>query len=595
MRNARILTLVLAVLTASALPAAAKEADDKSATKPKQIKLAAINIGGAFPETETQIGLFGELEQSLAKTIARIDRAAEDDDISGLILTLRTPMVGRGKINELRAAIARARKAGTKVYADIQMGMASDYLIACACDEIILPPGGAIVLPGVRAEVMFFKDMLEKIGVKADFLQVGDFKGAAEPYVRSEMSPELRQQFESLIDDLYQQMIENVAADRKLLPEQVRKLVDQGLFTAQAAKEAGLIDRVAYADELKEQIKKENDADKLSVIKKYGKKKMDADFSGFTGMIKLMNLMMGIEPSSGRTYGDKIAVVYALGPIMSGESEQGLFAGSTMGSDTIVKALQTAEKDKKVRAIVLRVDSPGGSALASDQIWRQVALTKKPLIASMGDTAASGGYYISMGAQQIFAEPGTLTGSIGVVGGKMALGGTFNKLGINTQTVARGENSGIFSSDKPFSPAEREALMRLMKDTYQQFTTKAAEGRKMKIEDLEKLAQGKVYTGRQAQQLGLVDKVGTLRDAIMAAKVAAGLNKDKKVNLMILPKPKSFFEQMLGGPEIESRALSSQLRNAVPQLAAPLADIEQLQHLFAEPVNVVLPFRVRIH
>ncbi len=397
-----------------------------------------------------------------------------------------------------------------------------------------------------------------------------------------------------MINDLYEQLVESVASDRKLEPEKVRALVDQGLFTAQAAKEAGLIDRIAYEDELKEQIKKEQKGEKLSVVRKYGEKKMDADFSGFTGMMKLINLMMGIEPSSGRTYGDKIAVVYALGPIMSGESEQGLLGGSSMGADTIVKALRTADEDKKVRAIVLRVDSPGGSALASDQIWRQVVQIKKPVIASMGDTAASGGYYISMGAQQIFAEPATLTGSIGVVGGKMALGGTLNKLGINTQVVSRGQNSGIFSADQPFSPAERKAIMLLMKDTYLQFTTKAAQGRKMDLDKLEELAQGKVYTGRQAQKLGLVDTIGTLRDAIIAAKVAAGLDKDKKVNLMILPKPKSVFEQFFGGPEIESKVVTSQLRKAAPQLVAPLADIEQLQHLFAEPVNLVLPYRVHI-
>ena len=594
MQKLRIFTSTLLIAALCTASAAAKEADEKKSTASKKVTLAAIKIDGAFPETETQIGLFGELEQSLAKTITRIEKAAEDDDIAGVILRLRGPAIGRGKINELRAAIARARKSGTKVYADLQLAMPADYLIASACDQIIMPPGGALVLPGVRAEVMFFKDLLQKIGIEADFIQVGDFKGAAEPYMRSKMSPQLREQFESLIDDMYQQMIERVAADRKLDPDKVRQLVDQGLFTAAAAKEAGLIDRVAYEDQWKEAIQKENEADKLSVIKNYGKKKMDTEFSGFTGMIKLMNLMMGIESSAGRSRGDKIAVVYAVGAIMSGESEQGLFGGSTLGADTIVKALRKANKDSKVKAIVLRVDSPGGSAIASDQIWREIEKIEKPVIASMGDVAASGGYYISMGADQVFAEPATLTGSIGVVGGKMALGGTLGMIGINTETISRGRNSGLFSMAKPFSPAERKVLTRLMQETYQQFTTKAAQGREMELDKLQELAQGKVYTGRQAKELGLVDQLGTLRDAVAAAKQAAGIDKDKKVDLLILPKPKSMFEQLFGGPTIESKAISTQLRKIAPQISAPLANAETLQRLFAEPVNLVLPYHVHI-
>ncbi|NIL96302.1 MAG: signal peptide peptidase SppA [Planctomycetales bacterium] len=583
--------LALAVVGATAI---AEEPDSQKSTVAKKITLASIKIEGPFPETEKQVGLFGELEQSLAKTIARLEKAAEDDDIDGVILRLRGPAVGRGKIHELRSAIFRARERGTKVYADLQMALPADYLIASACDQIVMPPGGALVLTGVRAEVMFFKDLLQKIGVQADFIQVGDFKGAAEPYMRSKMSPQLRQQFESLVEDLYQQMVADVAADRKLDPEQVRKLVDQGLFTATAAKEAGLIDRVAYEDELKTAIREEHEADKLSVIKNYGKKKMDTEFSGFTGMVKLMNLMMGIEPTRSRGRGDKIALVYAVGAIMSGESQQGLFAESTLGADTIVKALRKAAADEKVKAIVLRVDSPGGSAIASDLIWREVKKIDKPVIASMGDVAASGGYYIAMGADQVFAEPATLTGSIGVVGGKLAMGDTLGMIGIHTETISRGRNSGVFSLKKPFSTAEREVITRLMEETYKQFTTKAAQGRQMELAKMQELAQGKVYTGRQAKELGLVDQLGTLSDAVAAAKKAAGIEGDKKVDLLILPKPKSMFEQLFGGPTVESRSISRQLRRLAPQFSAPLASAEMWQRLFAEPVNLVLPYQVQI-
>jgi protease-4 len=583
---------VLASICLIASTGIAKEAPKETAKK--KVTLASLKIAGAFPETDTQIGLFSELEQSLTKTISRIKKAAESDQISGIILRLRGPAIGRGKVNELRAAITRARKSGTKVYADLQMATSADYLIASACDEIVITPTGAVVMPGVRAEMMFYKDLLQKVGIQADFLQVGQFKGAAEPYTRSEMSAELRQQLESVIDDTYEQMIQTIAEDRNIEAAKVRELIDEGLFTPQRAKEVGLVDRIAYEGELKEAIQRQQKADSLTVIRNYGKKKTDTDFSGFTGMIKMMNLMMGIEPSSGISRGDKIAVVYAVGVIMTGESQQGLFSGSTLGSSTIVRALRKAAKDDKVKAIVLRVDSPGGSAVASDLIWREIVQIKKPVIASMGDVAASGGYYISMGADEIYAEPATMTGSIGVVGGKLAMGGTLNKIGINTEVISRGKNSGVFSIDKPFSAGEREVMLRLMRETYKQFTTKAAEGRKMKLAQLEKLAEGKVYTGRQAQSHGLVDKLGTLHDALKAAKKAAGLDENQKVDLMILPKPKSLFEQLFEGPTIESKSIVSGLQRVAPELAAPLAEIELIRHLFAEPVNLVMPFRIQI-
>ena len=222
--------------------------------------------------------------------------------------------------------------------------------------------------------------------------------------------------------------------------------------------------------------------------------------------------------------------------------------------DVTIKAIREAEEDNTVKAIVLRVDSPGGSALASDLIWREVVRAKKPIVASMAGTAASGGYYISMGADKILAEPGTLTGSIGVVGGKFAIEGMLNKLGVNTDIISRGKAAGVFSATEPFTPTERDAWMRLMTDIYDQFTGKAAEGRKMELAKLQELAQGKVYTGRQAAANGLVDKVGTLGDAVIEAKQLAGLKADEKVEILSLPKPKSFLDQLLEGPSIETEA-----------------------------------------
>ena len=312
------------------------------------------------------------------------------------------------------------------------------------------------------------------------------------------------------------------------------------------------------------------------------------------GMMKLFQSMMGEGRSGSGDSAPKIAVVYAVGPIMSGKSQSSLMGGTSMGSTTIVEALQEAAKDETVKAIVLRVDSPGGSALASDLIWRQTQAIDKPIIASMGDVAASGGYYISMGADRIFAEPGTVTGSIGVVGGKLAMKGVYDKLGIDTESISRGENSGIFSTTDKFTESERKVVERMMKVIYDQFTSKAAEGRKMKQEDLEKLAGGQVYTGRVAKRIGLIDEVGTLRDSIQSAKRLAGLDPDKKVELIVLPKPENPFEALLGGNmdaerEAEARVLAS-LTTLAPELRGVLQHALQLRQAMREPVALMMPY-----
>ncbi len=581
----------------------AESSDAKSAAAAKTEKkskkihtLALFALDSDLPEGPSAGGFLGDLAPGLHKIIERIDRAAKDDKIGGIVLRLQNPALGSAKVGELRAAVARARKAGKKVYALVDDITNGDYLLAAACDEIIMPPSGSVTISGVRAEVTFYKDLLDKIGVKADMLQVGDFKGAAEPVTRSEMSPEFRKQFESVIDDLYKQMIDTIAAERKLNRGRVKDLLDRGLFTAAAAKEAGLIDRIAYEDEFRASIKDEAKADEIKLADDYGKQKIDVDFSGFGGMMKLMEMISGGGEAKQKSSGKKIAIVYAVGMIMPGESATGLFE-ATLGSETLIKALRTAEEDDDVAAIVLRVNSPGGSALASDLVWREVTRIKKPIVASMGDMAASGGYYISMGADKVLAEPRTLTGSIGVVGGKMALAGLFNKLGVKTEVISRGKNSGWDSMDRPFTDSEREAWLGIMKDIYQQFTTKAAAGRNMELAQLESLAQGRIYTGRQAVANKLVDQLGTLDEAVAEAKKLAGIDEKEDVERLILPEPKSFFEELLMGPSLEAtarRAIASEVQATAPGLLEVLGDAARLPRLFREPGVTVMPFRVRI-
>jgi protease-4 len=599
-------TLLLAtVLVANGRTTA--KADDSSDSKSKAVQFAVIELDGACPEGPGQAGLFGEIAQDLNRLTERLDQAAKDKKIAGVILEFRSIELGRGKIHELRTAIARVRKAGKKVYADLRSGEAADYVLACGCDEIIMPESGTLAVAGVRAEVTFFKNLFDKLGIKAEILQKGAYKGTGEMFTRSSMSPEFHEDIDSLVDDFYEQLIDTVAADRKLDREKVKQLIDKGVFPANEAKAARLIDRVEYRDQLVEELKKSSNTENVKLVENYGKKKLDEDFSGFNGFMKLMQMLTGGEEQANAGKNPKIAVIYAVGEIVEGKGDAGLFSSDVIGGDTMLKAIRDAENNSKVVAIVLRIDSPGGSALASDLVWRAVVQCKKPVVASMGDVAASGGYYIAMGSKQIIAEPGTITGSIGVVGGKIAIKGLLGKIGVTTDVISRGKNSGWQSSVDPFTPSEREVWSSSMDDMYRQFTTKAAEGRKIDLKHLQNdLAGGRVFTGRVAAQNKLVDRVGTLDDAIAIAKSLGGLKAEEPVDRLNLPKPKTFFESLFGdtgdddarlapgvGAELASR-MQKQLGSQFGPLSHVLGDAEQFGRLLNRPAVLALPYRLEI-
>lgn len=570
---------------------------DKSPAEPKRekVRLALMVIKSSLPETSGQAGMFGETQMDLRETIGRLDKAAKDKTISGIVLDIRSPEIGRGKMEELRAAITRFRATGKKVYAQVESAMPADYMIACACDEIVMPEAGVIMLPGIHSEATFYKGLLAKVGIQADFIHIGAYKGAAEPLTNEKFSDPVRENMTTLIDGLYDDLVTTIVKDRPLSIAQAREVIDTGLITAKCAKEIGLIDRIAYPDALREELEKSYNAKPLVYVKNYGQKEVDTDFSGPMGIFKLMQVMMGGSSSSKESKGKKIAIVYAVGPIVTGKSQSDPFGGEVMGSSTIVEALRTANEDKQVVAVVLRIDSPGGSALASDLIWHETQALDKPLVASMGDVAGSGGYYIAMGADKILASPGTVTGSIGVVGGKMAISGLYEKLGITTETIERGKNSGLFSSSGKFSESQREVVKAMMEDMYQQFTSKAAEGRHMPLEKLQALAGGRVYTGRQAKENGLVDELGTLHDAIADAKQLAGLEKDADVKIEILPKPTNFLESLFGELEAEREVCVGQgLEALAPELTGLARRAYGLRAMFDQPAAFVMPFDLKI-
>lgn len=600
MKHATTLACLCACLLGStAVVSAAAPEPPIQAPKPIRSTWAEIRLKGAYPEGAQSLSLFGASTESLSAGVARLDRAAKDEDISGVILNISSPKVGWGKLHEMRRAIGRIRAGGKRVYAVLDSASSMDYLLATSCDEIVMPESGVVMLLGLRAEVNFYKNLLDWLEIKAEMLHVGEFKSAAEPYTRTEMSPAFRKQMEAILDDYYRQTVDIVAKARGLDEHKVEAAIDSGPHTAQAALELGLIDRVAYSDELTGMISRDSAVLDVRVSKKYAKRKRDTDFSGIGGMMKVMNALMGLDSKPRRSLYPKIAVIHATGTINTGRSTSSLFGGSMLGSETLIKAIRQAAGDSTVKAVVLRVDSPGGSALASDLIWRALEKLDKPFVASMGDTAASGGYYISMGAHTIFAEPGTLTGSIGVVGGKIALKGLFEKVGITTSVISRGQNSGIMSIMDGFTDTERKAMQRMLHEVYDQFTHKAAAGRGMEHEQLEKLARGRVYTGAMALEIGLVDKLGTLEDAIAHATKLADLESEKKVERLILPRPVGPLEMLLGpmGADAQantrtSRALVGALESLSPELANQFQAAEMIRLLSSESRLTIMPFRL---
>jgi protease-4 len=476
-----------------------------------------------------------------------------------------------------------------------------EYLVASSCEVVAMPESGTLMMVGLRAGVTFFKDTLDLVKIKAEVLKVGDYKSAVEPFTRTDLSPANREQIESMLDDhfdndLVKLLIESRPA-RKWSAGEVKKLLDEGPFTAKKAAALGLIDRLDYTDALEAFIEKEVKGEKFQIVRNYGKeKKDDLDMSSPLAILKLLS-----PPKPKESKNPKIAVIYAVGAIETGKGGLSpLSGGESVGSTTMVEAIRQAEKDATVQAIVLRVDSPGGSALASDLIWNELVRCKKPVVASMGDVAASGGYYISMGCRKIYAEPGTLTGSIGVFGLKLITGGLTEWAGMKTVTIQRGQNAGIMTTNRPYTDSERKAMTAVIEDIYDQFTTKAVQGRqkagvKMDREQLLKLAGGRVWTGRQAKERGLVDELGTLDDAIAAAKTMAGIDPTKEMEILQLPKPTSILDKLMDG-DLKSPFGSAKALDEVLQIPGANTVLREIAPLLRDkdPIKAMIPYRIEV-
>ncbi len=489
-----------------------------------------LSVPGGLSERQTNplLTSFVGDGPTVQSVVESLRKAKVDKRVRGIILRPLGPQLLWGKAQEIRDAVFDYRRSGKPIVAFLEYGGTQEYYLASAADKVFLMPGSPLDLVGVASYEMFVRGALDKIGAYPDMLNAGDFKTAANFYTETTMTPAHREMAESLNHDLYEQIIDGIAEGRDLGKAEVRRLVDDGPFLPVDALEAGLVDGLIYADELRRQ----------------------APFDGATWReIADRDYRQISLESVGLNRGRRIGLIYAVGTITSGAGGIDLMGGEVLGSETLVRAIRTARSDDSISAIVLRIDSPGGSAVASDVIWREVMLAKadKPVIASMSDLGASGGYYIAMAADSIVAQPATLTGSIGVVAGKITTGGTYEKVGITIEPVSDGRFAAIYSPVTPFSDDERAKMQEHIDAIYEQFLTKAAEGRGTTRDAMHELAQGRVWTGRQAKVRGLIDELGGLNRAIALAKEQVGIDAEAEVELVIYPRPKSLFELLSGG------------------------------------------------
>ncbi len=521
-----------------------------------------IGLSGSLPELAEPDFLttyvLGRRPLSVHDIWENLRKAKVDARIRCVLIRLGVFDGDWAKASELRDAILDFRRSGKKVTAYIEEAPEFDkeYYVATACDRIILHPLGWLGVNGLGGWVPFFKQGLDKLGIEAEFEHVEQYKTAYNMFTEKGFTEAHRAMLESLEQDIFGDYVRTAATARKMKEEEFRSRLDQGLFQGEQAKQAGLVDDLMYDDELKTLLRdgsRDLERTSLAVYDRVG------------------------AASVGLETGRRIALIYAMGPIVTGE---GFY--ETIGGRTFSRWLRRAREDRSVAAIVIRVDSPGGSSVGSDVIWREVLLAKKekPVVVSMSDLAGSGGYWISMAAHKIVAQPQSLTGSIGVIAGKFSLAGLYEKLGITAEKMTFGRRADMFSSFRPLSPDERQLLKDQILWTYDRFLTKAAEGRNMTRDEVDAIGKGRVWTGRQAKDNRLVDELGGLTMAIGQAKKLAGIPAEEEVALDVWPKSTSLFGAIFGRQEA---AVKWPLPEEMGQLLTTLKALEKQNPLAVMP------------
>ena len=524
--------------------------------------LLKLTIGGDLAEVAPNdvLTYFSGSRTPTVRTIVDTFRKAKADArVNAIYLKstgLSTPFWG--KVQEIREAMIDFRTSGKPVYAYLEYGGDRDYYLASAADKVFLMPSSPLELTGVATYEVFLRGTLDKLGVYPDLRRIGDYKTAANTFTEKGFTPAHREMDIALNRDLYDQIVRGIAEARHRSDAEIRQLLDNGPFLPEAAKQAGLIDAVAYEDQVIGQMREARPEARRDLE---GENYARVDLS-----------------SVGLNRGPRVAVIYAAGAIVSGRNGFDPINGPTVGSETLIDYIRRAKKDSSIRAIILRIDSPGGSAVASDAIWRELMLAKtekadRPIVASMSDLAASGGYYIAMPAEAIVAQPSTLTGSIGIFGGKFVTGGIYEKLGAAIDSTSIGKHAEMNSPVRPYNADEGKKVDEQLRLFYGDFVKRAAESRGKTAEEIDRIAQGRVWTGQQAKAIGLVDALGGLERAVAVAKERAKIAADQDVEMVVYPPRKTLYE--LVSEEFSSSAQASAMKVLASDLSS--AELEILR------------------
>eukprot|EP00186_Timspurckia_oligopyrenoides_P000712 CAMPEP_0182442032 /NCGR_PEP_ID=MMETSP1172-20130603/1015_1 /TAXON_ID=708627 /ORGANISM="Timspurckia oligopyrenoides, Strain CCMP3278" /LENGTH=623 /DNA_ID=CAMNT_0024636709 /DNA_START=158 /DNA_END=2029 /DNA_ORIENTATION=+ len=508
----------------------------------KKNSVLYFTLSGSIPDTASQSPSFNPLSLlsgasnrpiSLSQLTNSLRLAAHDPRISAIYFRIEPLSCGYAKLQEIRRFMDYFKQSGKKIYAYLEIGSEKEFYLASGCNELYMPPEAFFGLRGFRVSGSFLKGVFEKIGIEPQVERIGVYKSAGDQFARKSMSDAQREVLSALLEEQYKHFMKDIVNARKLESENVlEEILNRAPQKAEEYAQAGLISGVKYEDELIESLKKTYN--KNGDVEKPLRSVALAKYARRTTP-KLIGLDRGK---------DVIGIIRANGAIASGQSRRSALSGSeNLGSESLIQLLRAAGRNKSLKAVVLRVDSPGGSALASDVMWREIKKLREkiPVVASMGDVAASGGYYLSMGCDEIVAEELTLTGSIGVVTAKLSLEKLYEKIGFVRENISKGKYAELDVDNRGFSKEEKEYFENGAQKAYLSFTSKAAESRGMELTELQKVAQGRVWTGKQALDVGLVDKLGGIWTAIASAKSRAGIDQEKSVKIVELRAPSGFF------------------------------------------------------
>ncbi len=562
-----------------------------------QSKVGWVEIEGAPLEKPAPFAAFAaDAPKTLREVVQIFESAADRDDLSALVIRLREPTMNTAQVEELGSAIESVKRSGKKVYLFTEIYGPNEILLGAYADEALVQKGGAVSLPGLYMEEMFLADTLSMFGVKADFVQVGKYKGASEPMGRSEPSDAWDQNISGLLDGMYGAMRSIIKKGRGFTDAELDRVMEEAwLMSPEDAVKADLVD--ASLDRLELEGYLERKLGGLEFAFDLGpEEKAAVDMSNPFALMQALT-----EPAARPITRDTLALVHIDGAIVDGESaEGGLFGQTSVGSLTIREALAEIEENDLIRGVVVRIDSPGGSAIASESIWlglRRVA-EQKPVWVSVGSMAASGGYYIAVAGDRIYVNPSSVVGSIGVVGGKYTMGGLYNSIRANVVPRVRGPRAGLFSTVDRWDDRERELIRGRMKETYELFVSRVRQGRKSI--DISETAEGRLFAGRRAVELRMADRVGGLNHAVTDMAASLGL-REGRYDVLSFPRPKSLaeaLENLFGGFGMARAGGGSALQDAaeaLKEIVGPRAwpgvrdSLSAMWQLREEPVLLTMP------